>query len=336
MVSKKRSQEPEEESSVFKSIEEIPGIGPATAQKLKEIGYNTVESLATATVNELMSAGISDKVAVKIIAHARSKINVEFVSALDILENRKNIRKLTTGSKNIDSLLAGGLETMTITEFFGEYGTGKSQMCHQLCVNVQLPFEQGGLDGSALYIDTENTFRPERISAMAKHLNLDPDEVLKKIVVAEAYNSDHQILILERSDKIIKENNVKLLVVDSVTSHFRSEYLGREHLVMRQQKLNSHLHKLERLAVAFNLVTVVTNQVMARPDEFFGLGAYPVGGHIIGHRSHNRIFIRKAPGKRGLRIARLVVSLDRPEGEALFEISENGITDPEGEGESKE
>lgn len=335
-MSKKRSQEPEEESSVFKSIEEIPGIGPATAQKLKEIGYNTVESLATATVNELMSAGISDKVAVKIIAHARSKINVEFVSALDILENRKNIRKLTTGSKNIDSLLAGGLETMTITEFFGEYGTGKSQMCHQLCVNVQLPFEQGGLDGSALYIDTENTFRPERISAMAKHLNLDLDEVLKKIVVAEAYNSDHQILILERSDKIIKENNVKLLVVDSVTSHFRSEYLGREHLVMRQQKLNSHLHKLERLAVAFNLVAVVTNQVMARPNEFFGLGAYPVGGHIIGHRSHNRIFIRKAPGKRGLRIARLVVSLDRPEGEALFEISENGITDPEGKGESKE
>lgn len=335
-MSKKRSQEPEEESSVFKSIEEIPGIGPATAQKLKEIGYNTVESLATATVNELMSAGISNKVAVKIIAHARSKINVEFVSALDILENRKNIRKLTTGSKNIDSLLAGGLETMTITEFFGEYGTGKSQMCHQLCVNVQLPFEQGGLDGSALYIDTENTFRPERISAMAKHLNLDPDEVLKKIVIAEAYNSDHQILILERSDKIIKENNVKLLVVDSVTSHFRSEYLGREHLVMRQQKLNSHLHKLERLAVAFNLVAVVTNQVMARPDEFFGLGAYPVGGHIIGHRSHNRIFIRKAPGKRGLRIARLVVSLDRPEGEALFEISENGITDPEGEGKSKE
>jgi DNA repair protein RadA len=333
MTAKKRSSDPDEEISVFKSIEDIPGVGPATAQKLRDIGYSTIESLATATVNELMSVGISDKVAAKIISHARSKINVEFVSALDILENRKNIRKLTTGSKNIDSLLAGGLETMTITEFFGEYGTGKSQVCHQLCVNVQLPVEQGGLGGSALYIDTENTFRPERISAMAKYMNLDPDEVLKNIVVAEAYNSDHQILILEKSDKIIKENNVKLLIVDSVTSHFRSEYLGREHLVMRQQKLNSHLHKLERLAVAFNLVAVVTNQVMAKPDEFFGLGAYPVGGHILGHRSHNRIFIRKAPGKRGLRIARLVVSLDRPEGEALFEISENGITDPKEEKE---
>ena len=154
---------------------------------------------------------------------------------------------------------------------------------------------------------------------------------MSNIVVAEAYNSDHQILILEKADQIIKNNNIKLIVVDSLTSHFRSEYLGRESLAARQQKLNSHLHRLERLTVAFNAAAVVTNQVMSRPDDFFGLGAYPVGGHIVAHRSHTRIFLRKAAGGKGNRVARLVVSLDRPEGECVFRIAEEGISDVEEE-----
>jgi len=324
-------QEPSERKGKFSysDLEDIPGVGPATVAKLREIGYSTVESLATASVNELMKAGMSEKVAVRIISQARQGVDVEFVSGLEMLEKRKMVRRITTASKSLDELLGGGLETMSITEFYGEYGTGKSQMCHQLSVNVQLPSERGGLESSCLYIDTENSFRPERITTMATHSGLDPDAALKNIIVAEAYNSDHQILVLERADEVIKNNNVKLLVIDSLISHFRSEYLGRETLVTRQQKLNSHLHKLERLCMAFNVAAVVTNQVMARPDEFFGLGAYPVGGHILGHRSHTRIFVRKAAGGRGNRVARLMVSVDRPEGEALFRIGETGVGDAE-------
>jgi DNA repair protein RadA len=222
--------------------------------------------------------------------------------------------------------LGGGLETQTITEIYGEYGSGKSQLCHQMCVNVQLPIEHGGLNGSALYIDTENTFRTERIVQMAKHLGLTPEEVVKNIVFAEAYTSDHQMFLLENADKIIKENNIRLIVVDSLTAHFRSEYLGREMLAERQQKLNKHMHRLIRLARAFNAVAVVTNQVMAKPDVFFGDAVHPVGGHIVAHTSHTRIYLRKSP--RGpTRIARLVSSPYLPEGERVFKVTENGVED---------
>jgi len=318
-------------SPKYEDIEDIPGVGPATASKLMEMGYATVESLATAAVNELVRAGMSDKAAMRIVSLARNATEIKFIPASEILARRANIQRLSTGSKNLDNLMGGGSETMTITEFFGEFGTGKSQICHQLCINVQLPPGKGGLGGNALYIDTENTFRPERIIQMSRKIDLDPDKVVSNIIVAEAYNSDHQILILEKADQIIKAHNVKLIILDSLTSHFRSEYLGRESLAARQQKLNSHLHRLERLTIAFNAVAVVTNQVMSRPDDFFGFGAYPVGGHIVGHRSHTRIFLRKAAGGKGNRVARLVVSLDRPEGECLFRITEDGITDAEEE-----
>lgn len=336
MVRRKVEEEGEEEEEtrevkVFESVEDIPGIGPSTAAKLRELGYTTVEALATATVNELVGGGIPDKTAAKIISLARSSFEVKFISALDILKQREHVQKLTTGSKKLDSLLGGGLETMTITEFFGEYGTGKSQISHQLAVNVQLPAENGGLNGNAIYVDTENSFRPERIVTMAKFLNMDPIKTVENITVAEAFNSDHQILIVERLDEVIKSRDVKLIIVDSLTTHFRSEYLGRENLVKRQQKLNAHLHRLERLSKAFNLAILVTNQVMSKPDEIFGLGAYPIGGHILAHRSHTRLYLRKARGEQGLRVARLIVSLDRPEGECLFKITENGIIDVEEE-----
>ncbi|MEM3407633.1 MAG: LAGLIDADG family homing endonuclease [Nitrososphaerota archaeon] len=726
-------------------LEDLPGIGEATAEKLREIGYHTIESLATATVSELAAAGIGDKKAAEIISIAREAIEISFVTAKELSSLKSSIGRITTGSKMLDSLIAGGVETQSITEFYGEFGSGKSQLCHQLAVNVQLPPEKGGLNGAALYIDTENTFRTERIYQMAKHIGLDPDEVASKIIYAEAYNSlpfneqvfivndgvfhrvpigevienrndhnimafafdpnngkislypiskllkhtissgsfykieteygreiivtgshslfvgervpypylrrkenmrpfafrasllkpgdrialarkiempskdikeidlgeifkenpevyidkkeiwlkhtgrreapriprrivldenllwliglfiaegdytidkrnrlmgirivsdykslkkatkiikqkfnelhiglfkdktlyvrsrllalvferafkiprtgrgknaqekripewilmlpiervkfflkgfwdgdgyhtnprkgriifttsskglaedisflllrfgvvasiqklniklksnwrqpyrveaaglnvnnpikldkvkqnlhaptfgdivfakikkieeipitkpttvydfsikpegkeienflggyggvcchnsDHQVLLLEKCDEIIKKNNIKLIIIDSLTSHFRSEYVGRETLAMRQQKLNKHLHKLVRLARAFNAAAVITNQVMAKPDEFFSpFAVSPIGGHIVGHTSHTRIFLRKSVGK-NIRIARLTVSPYLPEGEAIFKITENGIEDVE-EGELK-
>ncbi len=311
-------------------IEDIPGVGPSTARKLRELGFNTIEALATATVRELEQAGISEKRAFEIINAARSSISLSFIRADELLRMRQNVLRLTTGSKKLDALLGGGLETQTITEFYGEYGSGKSQIAHQLCVNVQLPPERGGLNGGALYIDTENTFRTERIVQMAKHLNLDPDEVVKNIILAEAYTSDHQMFLLENSDKIIKENNIRLIIVDSLTAHFRSEYLGRESLAERQQKINKHMHKLIRLARAFNAVACVTNQVMASPNVFFGEPIRPIGGHVVAHTSHTRIFLRKA-ARGPIRIARLVSSPYLPEGEAVFKITENGIEDVEEE-----
>ncbi|MEM2906110.1 MAG: DNA repair and recombination protein RadA [Candidatus Bathyarchaeia archaeon] len=316
----------------YESIEDIPGVGPATAAKLKDIGFSTLESLATATVRELTPVGIGDKQAARIIGLARDSISVQFITTEELLKERAKVQRLTTGSKALDGLVTphgvalGGLETQTITEFFGEYGTGKSQLCHQLCVNVQLPVEKGGLEGGALYIDTEHTYSPERICQMAEHLGLDPSTIVKNIIYAEAFNSDHQILLLEKCDSIIKQNNIRLIVIDSLTAHFRSEYLGREMLAERQQRLNKHMHRLIRLSRAFNLVAVVTNQVMARPDVFFGEPVAAVGGHIVAHTSHTRLFIRKSASG-PVRIIKLVSSPYLPEGERVFKITENGVED---------
>ena len=311
-------------------IEDLPGVGSSTAEKLRELGFHTVESLAMATIRELIQAGIGEKKASQIINAARASSSLSFIRADELITKRQSILKLTTGSKKLDALLGGGIETQAITEFYGEYGSGKSQIAHQLCVNVQLPVEEGGLDGGALYIDTENTFRVERITQMARHMGLDPEDVLKRIILAEAYTSDHQMFLLENSDKVIKENNIKLIIIDSLTAHFRSEYIGRESLAERQQKLNQHMHKLIRLARAFNAVAFVTNQVMASPDVFFGDSVRPIGGHIVAHTSHTRIYLRKA-GRGPVRIARLVSSPYLPEGECIFKITENGIEDVEDE-----
>jgi DNA repair protein RadA len=319
-------QEAEQNRQKYEFIEDLPGVGPATAQKLRELGYHTVEALAMATSHELEPVGVSEKKAFQIIEAARSSIGIAFVRADELFKMRQSVLRLSTGSKALDKIVDGGLETQTITEFYGEYGSGKSQICHQLCVNVQLPPERGGLNGAALYIDTENTFRLERIVQMAKHLGLDPQQVIRNIIYAEAYTSDHQMFLLENADEIIKANNIKLIVVDSLTAHFRSEYIGREMLAPRQQKLNKHMHKLIGLARGFNAVAVVTNQVMAKPDQFFGDAIHPIGGNIVGHTSHTRIYLRRAPHG-PIRIARLVSSPYLPEGEEILKVTENGIED---------
>jgi DNA repair protein RadA len=323
-----------EKKRKYELIEDIPGVGPATAEKLREMGFHTVESLATATIKELMQAGVSEKQSAKVIGEARDTLALNFVRADELIKMRQNVRRLSTGSKQIDELLGGGLETQTITEFYGEYGVGKSILCHQLAVNVQLPEDRGGLNGASLYIDTENTFRPEWIVRMAAALGLDPAQAARNIIYSEAFNSDHQVLLLEKADRVIQENNVKLIIVDSLTSHFRSEYLGREMLAERQQKLNSHMHRLVRLSRAFNACAVVTNQVMAKPDQFFAMAVEAVGGHIVSHTSHTRVFLRRtASGP--VRICRLVSSSYLPEGERIFKITEEGIKDITEEDEIK-
>ena len=313
------------EKKRYECLEDLE-IGATMSKKLRELGFHTIENLAMATIKELEQTGMTKKNAKSLISKARLSMPLQFIRGDELVKMRQNVLRLTTGSSMLDKLLGGGVESQSITEFYGEYGSGKSQICHQLCVNVQLPPEQGGLGGAALYIDTENTFRTERIFQMSKNVGLDPEDALKNIIFAEAYTSDHQMFLLENSDKVIKENQVRLIIVDSLTSHFRSEYMGREMLAERQQKLNKHMHMLIRLSRAFNAVAVVTNQVMSKPDVFFGDVIHPVGGHIVAHTSHTRVFLRKSV--RGpVRIARLVSSPYLAEGEGVFRVSERGIED---------
>ena len=320
-------------------LEDLPGVGPATAEKLREAGFGTVEAIAVASPGELVAAAeVGEATAAKIIAGARQAADVGgFETGDQILERRKLVGKITTGSKSFNELMGGGMETQSIVELYGEFGSGKTQVAHQLAVNVQLPLEMGGLGGSAVIIDTENTFRPERIGQMVRGLPpapdggaWDPDEFLRNISVARAFNSNHQILLAESAMDLAEksrssERPVRLLIVDSVTAHFRAEYVGRGTLADRQQKLNKHLHDLMRFGDLNNALILVTNQVMSKPDTFFGDPTKPVGGHVLGHTATFRLYLRKSKGEK--RIARLVDSPNLPDGEAVFTVTTEGVKD---------
>ena len=310
-----------------KTLEDIPGVGPAIAEKLQEAGYSDLMAIAVAAPADLAEkCEIGEKKAMDIIEGAKLCADIGgFETGVDILERRKQVTKLTTGSKAFDELIGGGVESQSIMEFFGEFGSSKTQVCFQLAVNATLPEEKGGLDSDVIIIDSENTFRPERIIQMATYLGADPEETLKRIHVARAFNSQHQVLLVEKAMDLAKEMKVRLLIVDSLTSHFRAEYVGRGALAERQQVLNRHMHDLLNFATLNNAAIVVTNQVAAKPDAFFGDPTRPIGGHIVGHTATFRVYLRK--GKAGKRIARLIDSPNLPEGEAVFMVTEDGIKD---------
>ncbi len=316
------------------NLEELPGVGPKAAEKLVQAGYRDYMSIATASAGEIAAAcEIGDATAQKIIESARQSLKMGFETADEILKKRSKINKITTGSSSLDTLLGGGIETQAITEAHGSFGSGKSQLALQLAVNVQMPEDKGGLKGNCVFIDTESTFRPERITQLAQALGLEPQKVLKNIFVGRAYNSDHQMLLAEKAKEMVMEKNVKLIVIDSLTSHFRSDYSGRGELAPRQQKLNRHLHALQRMADSYNIAVYITNQVMSRPDVMFGDPTTPIGGHVLGHAAMFRLYFRKSKGEK--RIARLIDSPYLPEGEAVFTITQDGIGDSEGRAETR-
>ncbi|MEM2187975.1 MAG: DNA repair and recombination protein RadA [Nitrososphaerota archaeon] len=267
----------------------------------------------------------------KIQESARKLLSADFKTAAEFYEKRQSMRRCTTGSKKLDEILGGGIETQAVTELIGEYSSGKTQLCLTLSVTAQLSYERGGLAGKVAFIDTEGTFAPERINQIASGYGLDPAAASNSIFVARAYNSSHQCLLIDRLFTLCPENDVKLVVVDSMISHFRSEYIGREALPERQQRLNQYLHKLLRLAEAYNLAVVITNQVQANPSlTFIADPSRPAGGHIMAHGCTHRVYIRR--GVKNKRIARVIDSPYLPEREAPFVITEKGIMDAE-EGE---
>jgi DNA repair protein RadA len=305
------------------TIEDLPGVGAATAEKLRAVGYDNLLSIAVASPGALIDAsGLTEASARKMIIAARDSMDMGFQTGLDVLEKRKQVQKIKTGSENFDALLDGGLETGAITECFGAYGSSKTQVAHQIAVNIQIDDP----DAVAVYIDTENTFRPERIKQMAEAKGLNSEEVLKNIKVARAFNSDHQMLLAEKVEDLIKEGlKVRLIIVDSLTAHFRAEFVGRGTLADRQQKLNKHMHVLAKTASMHNICVYVTNQVMSKPDQFFGDPTEAIGGHVVAHNSTFRIYLRR--GKKGTRVAKLVDAPNLPDAEAIFSITEGGLVD---------
>ncbi len=312
------------------TLTDLPGIGPAVASKLEAAGVYDLMGLAVMSPAALGdAAGVSAAVARKAIQAARDMLDLGFQDGIEYAKKRESVVYITTGSKNLDELLGGkGIESRSITEAFGQYGSGKTQLGLTLAVNVQLPKEKGGASGKCVFIDTEGTFRPARIRQIAEGIGANPEKVLKNILVARAFNSDHQMLLLEKvSDMIKKGEPIKLVIVDSLTAHFRAEFSGRGQLADRQQKLNRYLHDLMRLAEQHNLAVYVTNQVMANPAQLFGDPTTAIGGNIVGHCSTYRIYLRR--GKQGSRVAKMIDSPNLPDNECVFFVTDAGVSDKE-------
>lgn len=316
------------EESKEAKLTDLPGVGPAVAAKLESAGIYDLMSIAVMTPTDLSEiSGVSPAVARKIIQAARKMLDLGFVEGTEYAKKRENISHISTGSKSFDELLGGkGIESRAITEAFGAFGSGKTQVGSTISVTVQLPVENGGANGKCVFIDTEGTFRPSRIKQIAEKRGLNPEQVLKNIFVARAFNSDHQILLLDKISEMIKAGEpIKLLIIDSLTAHFRAEFTGRGQLADRQQKLNRYIHNLMKLAETYNLAVYVTNQVMANPAQMFGDPTTAIGGHIVGHASTYRVYLRR--GKKDSRVAKLIDSPNLPDNECIFFVSDAGVVD---------
>jgi len=311
------------EDEIESELATLTGIGPSTLEKLEGAGIGTLMSLAVSSPVEVSTvAGISENVARKLISQARDSLKLGFEKAKDFARRREKVKKIGTGCSVFDTMLDGGFESGAISEIYGQFGTGKTQLSHLLVVKAI----QENKDNKAIFIDTENTFRADRIKDFAEANGLDPDDVLNRIYVSRSYNSDHQMLLVDEIEKMLqKDNTYRILVMDSLTSHFRAEFSGRGELAGRQQKLNKHMHQLLRIADLYNMVVLVTNQVSASPTAFFGDPTVPVGGHIVGHNSTFRVYLR--PGKGGTIHAKLMDSPNLPNNECNFFLKKEGFID---------
>ncbi|KAJ3279082.1 recombinase rad51 [Borealophlyctis nickersoniae] len=331
-----RHHEEEEE------VEELDG-GPTRIQKLEEFGissgdvaklasagYHTIEAVAfTPKKALLLIKGISEAKADKILAEAAKLVPMGFTTATEFHQRRSELINISTGSQELDKLLGGGIETGSITEIFGEFRTGKTQLCHTLAVICQLPFDLGGGEGKCLYIDTEGTFRPERLLSIAERYNINGEEVLDNVAYARAYHTDHQKSLLSTAAAMMAESRYSLLIVDSATALYRTDYSGRGELSARQMHLAQFLRMLARLADEFGVAVVITNQVVAQVDGaasmFNADPRKPIGGNIMAHSSTTRLYLRKGRGE--TRICKIYDSPSLPESEAVFAILPDGIGD---------
>ncbi|KAI6193049.1 DNA repair protein RAD51-like protein [Aphelenchoides besseyi] len=297
------------------------GIAKPLIKLMKAAGFHTVQSIAHAPRKLI--------VAVKNVGEEKAQnlqklVPMGFMLATALHERRSELLQISTGSDEMDKMLGGGIETGCITEIFGEARSGKSQLCFTLAVMCQLPLSMGGAEGKCLWIDTEGTFRPERLI-----FKLSTQTVLDNCAFARAFNTDHQLTLLTQAAAMMCESRYALIIVDSIMANYRSEFVGRGELCARQQHLARFLRSLIKLADEFGVAIVITNQVIAQVDGAAGLfqsdPKKPAGGNILAHTSTTRLYLRK-----GMKEERLCKVYDSPclaEDQCKFKITIAGIMD---------
>lgn len=306
----------------------LQGVTKPTIDKICKVNITTVQALSMQSPKALATlAGIGESTAERAITKAVELVTMGFITADMLRDKRRERTHLKTGSRMLDALIGGGIESQTTTELSGGFATGKTQICHTIAVLAQLPVSEGGLGGCVAWIDTEDTFRPERIVQICETRDLQSDAMLKGIYHALAMNTQHQKLLVKQLYSLCPEKNVKLIIVDSILGHLRAEYIGRGTLAARQDQLKDILQHLLKVALSTKTTVVYTNQILSDPGQMYGNPDRPAGGNIMEHAAGTRLFLRK--GRQDTRIAKLIDSLSLPEGEAPFVIDEYGIRDTE-------
>lgn len=312
-------------------IEELEGNGitKGDINKLKAANFFTIIAVANSTLRHLSTVkGISENKAQKIQEAAYKQVDMGFTTAEAFFVQQEQLITITTGSKSLDTLLHGGIETGALTEIYGEFRTGKSQICHQLAVTCQLPIDMGGGEGRCLFIDCEGTFRAERVYAIAERYGLDPREAMRNIAVARSKNNEHTMKLLDSAQQMMSQTRFVMVIIDSIMAQLRVDYQGRGELSERQMRLSVILKKLRGLADEFGVAVVYSNQVVAQVDgmSFTPDPKKPIGGNIMAHASTTRLQFKKARGE--LRTCKVCDSPCLPESDCQFGIYENGIDDP--------
>ncbi|KAG2568160.1 hypothetical protein PVAP13_7NG295924 [Panicum virgatum] len=315
----------DEEEECFESIDKLisQGINAGDVKKLQDAGIYTCKlqwpNDACQEGSESLTGikGLSEAKVDKICEAAEKLLSQGFMTGSDLLLKVRNLVRITTGSQALDDLLGGGIETLCITEAFGEFRSGKTQLAHTLCVSTQLPIHMHGGNGKVAYIDTEGTFRPERIVPIAERFGMDANAVLDNIIYARAYTYEHQDNLLLGLAAKMAEEPFKLLIVDSVIALFRVDFSGRGELAEHQQKLAQMLSHLTKIAEEFNVAVYITNQVIADPGGgmFITDPKKPAGGHVLAHAATIRLMLRKGKGEQ--RVCKIFDAPNLPEGEAI-------------------
>ena len=291
---------------------------------------STAEALAMSPASFIADIdGLGEKTAKKLIWNARDALGMtDFTTAAEINEH---VEIITTGSDGLNRILGGGIQTGKLTEVFGPFKSGKTNLSHTIAVTVQLPKKKGGLDGSVAYIDTENTFSKEKIKRIAKRFGLDPSKILSRLYHSRIYSSDHQSQMIQKAESLCKTRNVKLIIVDSLMALMRNEYVGIGMLARRQQVLNNMIHGLSRIAETYNCAVLLTNQVATKMMGMFAADD-AIGGNIVAHGCHFRVMFKTKGFSSNNSLKRRAVIVDAPDlppEECEFFITPAGIADSE-------